>query len=193
MRCSLFALVLPALALSLPAAPAAPVPKHLMPKDDAFFFPTTVGAKHVSIWQGKDYVCVIAKVEKTDDGFVVTEEKEEADGTRAHEQTVVVSAKGLKVTHYYGKPQEPPIWLLQLPHVANNNWTDKWANTTRHLKTVGWEEIEVPAGKIRAMRVDRNDGVGTTVTTYWYAPGVGCVKWSCGSQGREMKSFTPGK
>lgn len=182
------------LAPGIPLAPAAPIPKHLMPKDEPFFFSTTLGSRHVSEWQGKDYICVVTKVEKSDDGLTVTEEREDGKGGRTHEQTVVVSPKGLLVTHYYGSPLEPPIWLLKLPHVANNNWTDKWGQTTRHLKTVGWEEIEIPAGKIRAMRVDRdNDGNGTSITTYWYAPGLGCIKWASKDAKREMKSFTPGK
>jgi hypothetical protein len=184
-----------ALVAGVVPASAAPVPKHLMPKDEQpLFFPTTVGSRHVSEWQGTEIVCVVAKVEKTADGIVVTEERVLPKGIQTPEQTVVVSAKGLHVTHYRDKPLDPPIWYLKLPHVENNNWTDQWAQTTRYLKTVGWEEIEVPAGKIRAMRVDRdNDGKGTSITTYWYAPGMGCIKWASKDSKRELKSFTPGK
>ena len=176
------------------ATSAAPVPKHLMPKDDPPFYMTKVGDRHVSLWQGKDYVCVVTKVEKTADGLVVTEDLEDETGARRHEQTIVVSEKGLRATFQDGKALDPPIWLLKLPHVENNKWTDEWFGSTRHYQTVGWEEIEVPAGKIRAMRVDRdNNGDGKSITTYWYAPGKGCIKWSCGDLSREWKSFTPAK
>jgi hypothetical protein len=44
------------------------------------------------------------------------------------------------------------------------------------------------------VRVERDDDPqGMTRTTYWYAPGLGCIKWSCGTPGRELTKFTPGK
>jgi hypothetical protein len=61
----------------------------------------------------------------------------------------------------------------------------------------GFEEVEVPAGKYRAVRVDTAAGMfnGNPVEAKaWYAPGIGLVK-SEGSFGHKLvlKSFTPGK
>ena len=39
----------------------------------------------------------------------------------------------------------------------------------------GEEEVEVPAGKFRAVRLDRSGGVQV-----WIAPGVGTLKWGEG-------------
>ena len=45
------------------------------------------------------------------------------------------------------------------------------------------EENEVPAGKFRAIRVERNSTLDevTQGSTYWYAPRMGCVKWWTGN------------
>lgn len=175
---------------------AAPVPKHLMPKEEPFFYPTTVGAKHVSIWSGQELVEVVAKVDKTEGGFVVHMERVQSDGTKKPSETVIVTARGLVRTHSGGKPLEKPCELLVLPHGESNTWLSNWGAQKRTLKTAGWEEIEVPAGKFRAMRVDHYTTEGANVdSTHWYAPGIGCVKWysNSGKVGRPMQSFTPGK
>jgi hypothetical protein len=179
---------------TLPVAPAAPVPKHLMPKEEPVCYPTRVGTRLVSKFKNQELTVVVAKVERTEDGFEVTEELEDAAGKRTHDITVVASARGLKVTRYTGKDLDPPLWWLKLPHVANNEWTDTWYGQTRKHRTIGWEDVEVPAGKIRAIRVERDDNSdGTSKTTYWYAPELGCIKWSSGPNGRELTSFTLGK
>jgi hypothetical protein len=191
----LFVLVCAVAVAPLPA-PAAPVPKHLIPKaeEPPFCFPTRVGDRFVSVIGERELVVVVTKVQKTEEGFEVTQEYEDGMGGRNHDMTVIASAKGLKVVRYAGRQLDEPLWWLKLPHVANNEWTDTWAGQTRTHRTMGWEEIEVPAGKIRAIRVERDDGPqAMRTTTYWYAPGLGCIKWSSGNGGRELKSFTPGK
>jgi hypothetical protein len=181
------------LVLGLPAVPAAPVPKHLMPKDESarLCFPTKVGDRMVSTLEGKELVCVITKVEKVADGIQVTQEYDDGMDVRRPNMVVVVSDKGLLITEYSGRKIDPPTWWLKLPHVANNEWPDSIGGGTR--KTAGWEEVTVPAGKIRAMRVERFDAKGQANTTYWYAPGLGCIKWASAMRTRELKSFTPGK
>ena len=56
---------------------AAPVPKHLMPKEEPFFYPTHVGDRHESTIGMRTLVVVVTKVEKTDDGLLVTTEEED--------------------------------------------------------------------------------------------------------------------
>jgi hypothetical protein len=192
-RLSLAFAAICAAVVAVPGGPAraAPVPKHLMPKDEPYFFPTRVGDRLVSNWNGKELVVVVTAVEKVEGGLKVTQEFEEPTGNR-HDQTVIVSAKGVQVIRYAGNDLNPPSWWLKLPHVAENTWTDKWGTQTRSFKTVAWEELDLPMGKVRALRVDRTDDRGDT-TSYWWAPGLGNVKWSSGQSGRELKSFTPGK
>jgi hypothetical protein len=59
----------------------------------------------------------------------------------------------------------------------------------------GPEEVLVPAGKYRAIRVEyrgAKDGKEETAT-FWYAAEVGLVKMVCAGAVQELKSFTPGK
>jgi hypothetical protein len=63
----------------------------------------------------------------------------------------------------------------------------------------GSEEVEVPAGKYKAVRVDADGTIAGTRTgvTYWFAPDIGVVKMRYSIAGSdsvlELKSFTPGK
>ena len=191
-RAALLVAIISTFVLSAPVAPSAPVPKHLMPKDEPVCFPARVGDRMVSELRGQEIVCVVTKVEKTDDGIAVTQEFEDKQGARTHDQTVVASAAGLKVVRYAGTALDKPVWWLKLPHGANNTWTDNLGG--QETKTVDWEEIEVPAGKFKAIRVDRNDSPdGSAKTSYWFAPGLGCIKWADANASRVLTSFTPGK
>jgi hypothetical protein len=68
---------------------------------------------------------------------------------------------------------------------------------------VAWEEeVEVPAGKFKAVRVEAVRAAGGREVRYttWYAPGVGVVKHVLGdeadrdnSQVQALKAFTSGK
>lgn len=66
--------------------------------------------------------------------------------------------------------------------------------------TTGGEEVEVPAGKFKAVRVEAEAGFpapfAVTRTTYWHAPGVGVVKTveqiKGGDRVEVLKAFTPG-
>jgi hypothetical protein len=189
---ALLALVGGSLVLNSPVVPAAPVPKHLMPKEDPYCYSTRVGDRHESVFGGQKVVCVVTKAEKTPDGILV-EVIEEHDGAPPTPyEIVVVSAAGVKQLEAYGKKNDEPVWWFKLPHTENNTWADQWNQQDRNWKTTGWEQVEVPAGKYRALRTERTDG-GPTVTTYWWAPGVGCIKWTNGNTGREMTAFLPGK
>ena len=63
------------------------------------------------------------------------------------------------------------------------------------------EEVEVPAGKFTAIRVESEVSVGSPIPllrfklTEWYAPGVGLVKmigrYDNSVATRVLKSFTP--
>ena len=62
------------------------------------------------------------------------------------------------------------------------------------------EEVEVPAGKFKAIRVEMENVINGAVfrTTYWHAPGAGMVKivshdHKRGDRVQVLKSFTPGK
>jgi hypothetical protein len=50
------------------------------------------------------------------------------------------------------------------------------------------ETVKVPAGKFKAIRVDRKDS--DEYYTFWYTPGIGLVKNQDKTSVLELKSFT---
>jgi hypothetical protein len=93
--------------------------------------------------------------------------------------------------------------VLKLTPKADGAWTGAWpyfnqdglATEEHGYTAMGWETVEVPAGKFRAIRVEcecKSDD-GTRRITRWYAPGLGCVKWSDRNGGSVRKSYTPGR
>jgi len=62
-------------------------------------------------------------------------------------------------------------------------------------QVVGWEEIEVPAGKFHCIRVYFHEKRGEEVIdeTAWYASGVGQVKYDGGQYIKELKSYKADK
>jgi hypothetical protein len=173
--------------IALLPAPAAPVPKHLMPKDEIICFPTRVGDRLVHDLSGAEVVEQVANVEKTEAGLKIT----------LAQQTVIATARGLMVVEYAGQKLDPPVWFLKLPHHNDNRWTETWkmGNETWNLETAGWEDVKVPAGTFRAIRVERTEvslvsGLPRGGTTYWYAPGLGCIKWSSRNTTRELTAIT---
>jgi hypothetical protein len=149
-----------------------------------------------------EIVTVVTKVAEIDGGRRVTINYDRNDGQLLHRETVEVSPKGLLRVNDHGRALDPPLWELKLAPKANETWTGKWpvfvdravVFEEQRYTAVGWETIEVPAGKFRAIRVEQEATLDelTRRTTYWYSPGLGCVKWSGNSEG-VLKSFAPGK
>jgi hypothetical protein len=189
--------------LALPAAPAAPVPLHLMPKKEPLYFPTRIGAESRSLIGGKDqggYDRVTAVEEANGEARVtINGDAKPPEGT-----DLIVSAKGLFIVRQGAETYDPPLTLLKLPHVKDAKWevdSVTKGGTRQHPKgkfvARGYEDVEVPAGKFRAARVDATWEGGTEVT-FWFAPEVGQVKRIVKHAGgggftQELKTFTRGK
>ncbi|MEY2488146.1 MAG: hypothetical protein QOC70_88 [Verrucomicrobiota bacterium] len=129
---------------------------------------------------------------------VVSEEKQ-ADGTirylveklaGAKVLTVFSKAGGWVLMHSEGYPEhegldvkyESPRQYLKNPLVAGAQWGWQGEDYTRTQleednQVTGPENITVPAGKFRAMKVvSRVAGPSSLTRTNWYADGVGLVK-----------------
>jgi len=164
-------------------APAAPVPSGAEPR---YFYPTRVGDRMVYKRDDNDeYTTTVAKVEKVEGAFHVTTNQILDDGTQRLDEQMEVSSKGLRLIRWtYRRTLPHPYWSLKVTPDADATWTSKWAIFTndgidtfedQENTVVGWETVEVPAGKFRAVRVDR---VGThqmfkSKRTTWYALGQG--------------------
>jgi hypothetical protein len=116
------------------------------------------------------------------------------------QRTVRVAANGLYLTHDFFGKLDAPYLLLRTPAKRGDAWTgrlDQGGHWVRGRRTVaGVDEVEVPAGRFRAVRVewDRDQPAGADFRmTIWYAPGVGEVKIAIdGKPWSVLKSFTRG-
>jgi hypothetical protein len=188
----------------LPAA-AAPAPEGAGRND--LYFPTREGTRRVYEQRARgityEHTEVVIKVEKKGDAFRVTTGQEVQPG--AILKTVTdVSAKGVYLVEHAGQVHADPVPLLKLPAKAGASWTVQRRIPAAHgvvtcTYTVGKvEEVKVPAGKFKAIRVEEKAGPALRLSaTRWYAPGVGLVKaitfLGKNEQTQVLKSWTRGK
>lgn len=133
---------------------------------------------------------------------VLSDEKQ-SDGTMKH---IVELHSGVHIRYTYTKPSgwvllhrteyveqeglkidfQPVKQYLKNPPTVGAKW--RWAGkdvtgneASESSQVTGLEWVEVPAGRFRAMKIVSlvTSGGAAVTKTYWYAPGVGCVKsWS---------------
>jgi hypothetical protein len=188
-----------ALLVALPVA-AAPAPKGT---GGPLYHPIKVGAKSVMemsvdgaggfAGSRLETVETVTGVEVKDGTYRVTVERESKG--KNFVAVIEVSAKGVFRVATNGKDLTEPVALIKLPAKPGDTW-----KTASGTATVGKEEeIEVPAGKYKAIPVTTEQEIGgrTLKTTTWLAPEVGVVKRT-GTVNDittvyALKSFTPGK
>ncbi|WP_157368997.1 hypothetical protein [Zavarzinella formosa] len=174
---------------------AAPPPKD----KPAPYFPTVVGDKLVyeRLTDGKeeygDVTDRVMDVEKKDGVIYVTIQRiyPETEGFR---RTIAVADSGLfqVVSRENSLTSASPI--LKLPPKEGTTWEWKTETTKITFTVIREEEVTVPAGKFKAIRVEmvteRDDP-----STFWFAPAVGMVKMSAlkGSHTLALKEFKAGK
>lgn len=147
----------------------------------------------------------VTAVLKTREGFRVTVDRGSAGRPAALDQ-IDVSAQGLTMLQFGNKAIEPPSPVLRLPAKAGDMWDWEAARAEdvpprkTKFKVIAEEEVEVPAGKFKAIHVEQETEVNGKTTRYeeWYAPEVGLVKkvfhhLGTTKQVQVLKSFTPGK
>ncbi len=191
----------------LPAAPK---------KDDrpALYFPVTVGAKWVYEEEAlsgskSEVIDVVTRVERKGAARRVTV-REERDGKVCARNMERFGRRARRLGRRRPSARSPR-GAFKLPAKVGDTW--EWEDTmdlrlpgppqfvavANHCRTVAEEEIEVPAGKFRAVRVEIKAQVLTIPLQVdeWFAPGVGLVKMVNKSgdkvQTITLKSFTPGK
>jgi hypothetical protein len=179
-------------------SPAAPIPEGA--GRPAFYHPTAVGTRWVyhrkRVIGSEDDTEVITAVKWLgQEAFVSV--AVESDGRVIPLRTVRVSADGVfTVARSDGSKVDPPRPWLKAPLRSGATWELADADIQMRSTVRGREEVEVPAGKYQAMRVDSTVRLKGEVIrmTEWYAPGVGEVKQVIDGQSTEvLKSFTPGK
>lgn len=182
----------PALLFAMFAIGAAPVPRHLMKPNAPAYYPTTSGTKLVYNRDGTDEIRVIAKVEVTEKGKLVTTEELE-NGLSIPFHTVLLTEKGVFILERAGTTYAAPFEMIRLPFKAGNEWQEIEGSVTNGTrKAIREEKITVAAGEFNCIRVESRSQQGNK-TTHWYAAGIGVVKVDYGNSTLELKSIAPGK
>jgi hypothetical protein len=184
-------LLLAVLAVSLtPIANAAPGPKG----KDAVWFPTKEGDTRVYEVRAGDkaestYTDIVKKVEKKDAALHVTIHRD-YPGSTPYVTIIAVTDEGLFRVTGNGKEFAKPIQLLKTPPKVGTKWE---LDGGARYEVTKEEDVEVPAGKFKAVRVEHVNGDSTT--TLWFAPTVGLIKMAFGGseQVTVLKEFKAGK
>jgi len=194
--------------LSASAALAAPLPKGA--DSSPLYFPTAVGATAVyrttiGDLKMENGTFRVTKVERTRDGVRVNIERGSI-GKPAVLDLMDVSANSLTLVQYGNQSVDPPRPLLRLAAKAGDTWdweaapVEGFQSRKYKFKVIGDEEVEVPAGKFKAILVEHETEVNGKNAKFeeWYAPKVGLVKkvyhhLGATKQVMELKSFTPGE
>lgn len=196
-------------ALDLPTAPAP----------DALYFPTELAATWLYEedfgWGKHEIRYKVTSVEKQSDGLVVSVGPPNPGRINTADRWLV-SEKGLFRLQVAGVKLDAPLCVLRLPFKSGEKWKVRISGSrqlprdadgnqivssiqtqTGSVTEAAVEEVVVPAGKYRAVRVEMvHSPAGGKETRYtsWFAPGVGEVKVVVdGNKVRILKSFTPGK
>jgi hypothetical protein len=195
--------------VALPVA-AAPIPEGQ--GGPLYYYPTRVGDRLTYKYPTADVVHVVTAVEKKGDVQVVSVGGFDDAGKARPHQKVEVSAKGLfrLESVFFGVgpagqgsekmvPDVPPVCLLKLPTTPGEKWVGRLGGTRQVEFVAGRPEaVKVPAGEFTAVPVDlaheTPPGARPLRARYWFAPGVGRVKWTTGDGGEVvLKTFSPGK
>lgn len=107
--------------------------------------------------------------------------------------TFEVSDRGVYWIANDGENLEKPWCYLKLPAKRGEKWENTGAGATTAYAVVSEEQVETPAGKFTALKVEVSEA-GKVRMTNWWAPGVGLIKQDDGSPRMlVLKSFTPGR
>ncbi|MFO0969027.1 MAG: serine/threonine-protein kinase [Gemmataceae bacterium] len=160
-------------------------PTLAAPFTESSYFPMKVGSKwhyRAETSEGKvvHAVARIGKVEKID-GQMLARWEALVNGEMIASEHFSCTAKGIFRHRNNGADVTPPMRLLSFPVQIGETWEGEHKNGEQLSKVIGrtgYEEVEVPAGKFKAVTVHlqvETDGKMSTVT-FWFAAGVGIVK-----------------
>jgi hypothetical protein len=177
--CLLVAFGLFVLAVAAQATRAAPALKDR--PADLLYAPTRVGDTQVYEQRGRGRAVrsahVVTGVEEKGGTFLVTIEREGRPGAWTE---LSVSGRGVVWRTRMAEKLDDPVPWLKLPAKPGGTWSyeSKPGNFKRTYTAGPEEEVEVPAGRFRAVRVDEEFARGGERArhTFWHARRVGLVK-----------------
>jgi hypothetical protein len=177
------------------------------PDKPADYYPLKVGNKWhylVELGNGRKVVFLyqIVKIENVD-GKRRARVEMVVNGEVKGTEHIGVDGAGVFRYRINEQPISPPACLLKYPVKEGETWTTETKvgdqPVTMSAKTGIHEEVQVPAGKYRAISVktDRTEnGIPVRVTS-WFAPDVGMIKqlveMRAGNIKMELLKLEPGK
>ena len=196
-----FVLLALAFVLLAPLSQAAPVPKEILKKFPDYY-PLLPGTE----WEyrvGESAVTVKVKDYTEKAGVRTGILASEVNGAEVATEAIRVDETGVYRTHINGIKIEPAVLILKFGIQKETEWASK-CQVGEHkvdflFKLDGLEEIEVPAGKYKAVKVIGSGNIaGTeTQTEFYFAEGIGIVRltYSIGGQrtSLNLKKYTAGK
>jgi hypothetical protein len=177
-------------------ASAAPVPRQA-PRPPAFYFPTKIGATLVYVESGTEWAMVVTDVAERGRTKLVTVGRIGRDERVTPLFVMSVTADGLARVERTGQALDVPETWLRLPAKTGDGWDYVTGEPDIHPRPVvshtlvGTEDVTVPAGTFRCVRVETRQA--GRVVNYWFAPDVGLVKTEAATWVEVLKSYTPGK
>ena len=190
-------------------AGAAPLVFDLEWARDHPYFPTRVGDTWViQIGDTPDNLLTqtVTQVREADGTKVITVAAVLKGGRLDTREEITVSDKGIfrrAINVFDNRVKSDPTCLLQLPVKIGAKWDLHAAaipgfqsERTGTSTVAAEEEVEVPAGKVKAVRVETeysDNGGPIQKGTSWYARGVGEVKSVYTKGHTVLKEFTRGK
>jgi hypothetical protein len=191
--------------LFVPVAGSAPKLKDV---PAPVYFPTTVGDRWVTEYKyptsTAEVTEVVTAVETKEGVTVVTIARQVNGAVDPDVSQMRVSDKGLFRVSNLGTVFDAPYCVLKRPLKPGMTWTSEviragTTSTTFKYTAAKEEDVEVPAGKFRAYRLDveYERGGEAKKSSIWYAPKVGVVRHEVfdpvSGYVKVLKSFTPGK
>src|SRR5262245_46882464 len=165
------AALLAGLALTLWAAPGFAAPRLKDSPRPPSYFPTTVGARWVyEMRGGGQFVEVVTDVAEKDGATVVSVGYEAAGGKGLPSHAIARRKDGLHMTDEGGTTCGPPICLLRFPIRDGDKWETRSARPDigrvfDKREAVQIEEVETPAGKFQAVRIELQSALGAAVSS----------------------------
>ncbi len=170
------------------------------------YYPLTLGTKWIYELRGdgqkKKLTNQVAKIE-TIDGKKLAVVETLMDGTVTGTAHIAVTDKGVMCHRMNGVELSPPICVLKYPYKKDETWEVETTlgaeKMTVKMKAGDSEEVTVPAGKYKALKVDMDRTVAgmQASATSWFAPDVGVVKQTMAVGGStatlELEKFEAGK
>jgi hypothetical protein len=187
------------------AAAAWPAPRPRGATDEAFFCATAAGTKWTYESPGGEYEEAVTEAKPDGKATVLTVVRTQG-GKETWRSTIRVSPEGLLLLASGGVTYDKPSPWLRTGLKPGAEWETTYSRQTaefhNHIKFVGFETVEVGAGKFEAMRMDGAETIRPNGAVYggkpvlgtdWWAPGVGLVKRVRAGQETTLKSFIRGK